>query len=127
MLFPSNLIFMAIVFIFLQEAIVTDVDWANMFIAGAAAFGILYGILTVIAYSHTTNKTMLLCNIVNLIVSLLLNQFIFADIWNNFSGEYFSSFFSTQNLIFIWFILLLWQCIIRSGVWLKRIIFDFEP
>ena len=127
LLLPANLIYTTSVFIFWRfGSHGMDIDLVNyMLIAYIATFGILYGLLTVISYPQMPNKIFFPCNFFNLAVSLLINHFILRNIWLDLRWEYF--FYplnSTQNLIFIWFILLVWQCIIRCCVWIKNVIKD---
>lgn len=114
-LVPAALLVMALVFAMLH---LRAVSW--VWVAGLAALGALYSILVVAGYEQISNKQFLLGNIGNLAISVLLNQFVLADVWSSAPGEYFCLFFSTPNLIVIWFALLLWQCLVRYGVWLCK-------
>lgn len=123
LLLPANLIYTTSVFIFVRfGSSGMDSKLVNyMSIAYIVTFAILYGLLTVRAYSQTSNKIFFSCNFFNLAISLMINHFILRNIWIDLHWEYF--FYplnSTQNLIFIWFILLVWQCIIRCCVWVKN-------
>ena len=123
LLLPANLIYTTSVFIFVRfGSSGMDSKLVNyMSIAYIVTFAILYGLLTVRAYSQTSNKIFFSCNFFNLAISLMINHFILRNIWIDLHWEYF--FYplnSTQNLTFIWFILLVWQCIIRCCVWIKN-------
>lgn len=123
LLLPANLIYTTSVFIFWRfGSHGMDIDLVNyMLIAYIATFGILYGLLTVISYPQMPNKIFFPCNFFNLAVSLLINHFILRNIWLDLRWEYFfHPLNSTQNMIFIWLILLVWQCIIRCCVWIKN-------
>lgn len=121
LLLPANLIYTISIFLFWRfYRPGMDTDLVNyMLIAYIATFGILYGLLTVRAYPQTSNKIFFPYNFFNLAVSLLINHFILRNIWINLRWEnFFLPLDSTQNLIFIWLILLVWQCIIRCCVWI---------
>lgn len=127
LLLPANLIFLVLDFMFARFAdIDLTIDQANkMLLFYIATCFILYGILTAVAYSQASNKTMLLFNVFNLAVSLLINHYILVNLWKDLHWEYFVyPFNSTQNLIFIWIVLLVWQCFVRLFVWLKNVIMD---
>lgn len=112
---PADLLVMAAVFALLH---LRAASWA--WVAGLAAVVALYGVLTAVAYAQTSNRLFLAGNVGNLAISALLNRFVLADVWSSAPGEYFGIFFSTPNLILIWFALLLWQCVVRYGVWLCK-------
>ena len=122
LLLPANLIYTASVFAFWRFGSKgLEYDLANyILIAYIAAFIILYSILTVRAYPQTPNKIFLPCNIFNLAASLLINHFILRNVWQDLRWEYFfHPFDSVQIQIIVWFILLVWQIIIRFLVWIK--------
>ncbi len=132
LLLPANLIFTAVDFLFVRcvgfGKMGIDIDTANYIgCAYIAACGILYAIITAIAYSQTSNKKFLLFNIFNLAVSLLINKLVLVKIWQDMHWDYnIYPFESSQWLIFAWVVLLVWQCIVRLGVWFKKLIFDFD-
>lgn len=112
---PADLLVMAAVFALLH---LRAASWA--WVAGLAALVALYSTLVVAGYAQTSNKWLLVGNIGNLAIFAMLNRFVLADVWSSAPGEYFCIFFSTPNLIVIWFVLLLWQCAVRYFVWLCK-------
>lgn len=128
---PANLIFGATEFMFVRFAkprldIEISPDMLdNLLLGYVVIFAALYAGLTVWAYGQTSNKIFRRGNACNLAVSLLINHFVLARIWQDLHWDYHVyPLDSAQYLIFLWLVLLVWQCVVRLVVWFIKLVYD---